>query len=98
MASTMYALSLDPIAENSVIEGSGFPISGLQDLGNGAVAFQDFNGQYISQIYNAKGKFETRPDISLYSTFGRNGNLITSWAPIGNGPVFTYFLVTLVNG
>ena len=92
----MYALFNDPLKEHKAIDNSG--CQEIVDLGNGTVAFKTLNGRYVSQVQDERGEFEEVDSIGPNTIFARDGNLVTSWVPVGNGPIFTYILLPLVNG
>lgn len=93
----MYGLFNDPLKEEKAIDFSGFVE--FVTLAHGFVALRTHDGQYVSQVPNQRGRFENKrmDHAGPYETFGRIGNIITSWNQPGHGPIYSYVLAELPN-
>lgn len=87
----MYALFND-LGDQKAIDNSGFVE--FVKTPEGFTALRTWDGRFVSQVPNQKGRFENVPGephaLEQRSKFGHYGNVITSWVQPGSGVVYNY--------
>jgi hypothetical protein len=93
----MFGLFNDPLTDTKAIDHTGF-VEFVQ-LPNGFVALKTHDGQFVSQVPGQRGRFENKrmDHPGSHETFGRFGNVVTSWNDPGPGPIYSYIVAQLPN-